>query len=87
MYIRAEDPEGENWHVYFNDKLMLHAIAADDTLGFVEVIDQEWLKRVAPLDSNETSSINEEIPEELEELCTKKIYGKVKFVRVLVKEE
>ena len=87
MHLRATDDNAHLWKVFFNDRWAPYAIEANDTEGWIVVLDQEWLKRVAPVDTIVNNDPGDEVPEELEQLGTKRISGKVRFQRVVIEEK
>lgn len=86
MLIRADDENASEWKVIFNGRWALHALAADDTEGWIEVLDQAWLAKL--LDTRATSTPTEDTQlAELESIPTKRIYGQVRLERVVNEEK
>ena len=81
MKITQEHPDFTATLVYLDGRLLKTCISADDSEGWVEVLD---IAAMSPLDENvvETTESEKEVISPWERLPTKRRWGKVEFKKI-----
>ncbi len=87
MLIKSTDEEAIYWRVFFDGRLTPYCLAANDTEGWIEIIDTAWLKEVSNIDTITPNDPGDEHPEGLSMLGTKRVYGKVRLEKIILKTD
>ncbi len=83
MQLKATDAQGKNYRVYLDGRVVQYALAASEEENWVEVLDNNFIGMIAPI--TQQLDIDRTLPEEVEELKTKKLYGKVELKLIPLK--
>ena len=79
---RSNPSEAAFWRAYLDGRLVPFAIAADDEEGYIEVLDDQWIN--SNLGMSDGSDPGDEHPEPIDEIRTRKIYGRVRLERIQI---